>query len=75
MDKVTEFDPYLDILPEGSMPICAFRCVSYITNEGITKYRMDYSGEAQISQLIGLLEMGKHDVTSKAVDAAKNKDD
>jgi len=64
---------YEDMLPDGSFPLCGFRILSYLSPEGNTCYKMNYSGEVAVSQLIGLIEMAKHDLTSAAVDTSRKK--
>jgi len=65
------FEYYEDMLPGGGLPLCGFRILSYLNEGGQTCYRMDYEGEIAVSQLIGLIEMAKHDVTASAVDVSR----
>jgi hypothetical protein len=71
MDNEDRYEYYEDMLPKGGLPLCGFRILSYLNDSGQTCYRMDYEGEVAISQLIGLIEMAKHDVTSGAIDVSR----
>lgn len=63
---------YAALLPEGALPLCGFRLLSYITPDGRTCYRFAQFGDVSASQLIGLIEMVKHDITSYAVNPKRD---
>lgn len=69
------YAPFADMIPEGALPTCGFRLLSYMNNEGATCYRLDYEGEIAVSQLIGLMEMAKHDITAAAIGAVRREDE
>jgi len=63
-------EQYDDLLPEGGVPIFGYRVLTYVSSEGETCYRFDYDGSTIISQMVGIMEMVKHDVASTAVNSA-----
>jgi len=67
------YEYYEDMLPSGGLPLCGFRILSYLNESGQTCYRMNYEGEVAVSQLIGLIEMAKYDVTAQAVSNAHSR--
>jgi len=69
------YGPFADMIPDGAFPTCGFRLLSYMNPEGETCYRLDYEGEIAVSQLIGLIEMARHDVTAAAIGAARRQSD
>lgn len=61
-----EFSPWEDLIPQGVLPSCGFRVISYVTPQGGIGFRFDQAGETAVTNLIGLLEMCKHDIATLA---------
>ncbi len=66
-----EFIMLEDLLPDGAIPVSGVRIITYMSPTGGTAFRYDHTGDGAISDLIGILEMIKHDITSAAIIAAK----
>lgn len=66
-------DLYFDMLPEGGLPICGMRIVSYLNKQGTTCYRWDPVGEVQVAALLGIMEMVKAEILEVALNVGRAK--
>lgn len=69
--KMDNLDNFKDMLPEGAMPICGFRLLSYMTDNGKIHYVFAQVGDVAVSQLVGLMEIVKQDITTTAIRASR----
>ena len=58
---------YADLLEDGELPICGMRLMQYIDEDGKVKYRFRWAGDAAITEVIGLLELVKAHMLTKAL--------
>jgi len=62
---------YEDLLPEGALPVCGFRLLSFINQKGQICYQFAQTGNATAAQLIGILEMVKYDIATANSNASR----
>lgn len=68
-------DNFADLLPEGALPVCGFRLLSYMTESGRTHYVFSQVGDIAVSQLVGLMEVVKTDIATSAIIASRGDGD
>jgi hypothetical protein len=71
MSEENDYTAFDDILPDNAIPMCGFRIISYMLDDGQVRYKLNQVGDVAISQLIGLIEMAKADITHLAIAHAK----
>lgn len=69
--KMDDLDNYADMIPDGAMPICGFRLLSYMTDQGKIHYAFAQVGDVAVSQLVGLVDIVKTDLIVSALHASK----
>ncbi len=64
-----DFGPYMELVEDNGTPVVGVRGVMYMTAEGKTETRWDYSGEqVWIGTFCGLLDTIKHLILHEAED-------
>lgn len=60
---------FQDLLPEGeSLAVVGIRILGYLNPDGRMAYRFRWSGDAQATEVIGLLDMIKTEMTLDSLD-------
>lgn len=65
-NEENEFAPFQDLIGEG-LPLLGFRVLTYLDKDGATRYKISHAGQAQLTELIGLLEIAKVELTLKTI--------
>lgn len=61
-----EFHGFGHMVPDGGVPIYAVECVLYLNADGETKANIRQVGEANHTEMVGLLELSKAHVLHNA---------
>jgi hypothetical protein len=72
--KPDNLENFEDLLPDGALPVCGFRLLSYITDSGRTHYVFSQVGDVAVSQLVGLMEIVKTDIATSAIIASRGEE-
>lgn len=60
-------DVFQDIMPEGSIPLVGMRLISYLDSQGAPRYKIRFTGEAPVTEIVGLLEMVQVEMITRAL--------
>lgn len=68
----TPFHRYVDLLSDDEFPLYGVRILCYLDSEGAKRYRFRWTGEGEITDLLGLLEMIKGELLERALREGRN---
>lgn len=66
MESESRVEHYKDMMSEDAVPVCGFRLLSFMDENGEIRYKMHQFGDGTASHLIGLLEMAKMEIMMSA---------
>lgn len=61
------FHNYVDLIADTEMPLYGLRILCYLDSEGTKRFRFRWTGEGEITDLIGLLELIKGELLERAL--------
>lgn len=66
---------YGDIIPDDCLPVAGLRMIVFLTNTGETRYRFRWTGDAPVTEILGLLELVKGELLYKALAQGSGEDE
>lgn len=62
-----DFSPYEDMTHGNDSPIFGIRILQYFNDDGELVWKMDYSGEIHVTQMLGLMDLAIGTVRQRAI--------
>lgn len=67
MGSVDDFENLEDLIPPGCVPITGLRIASFLSEDGKMKFNYDHVGEGTVINLIGIMDLIRHDISDTAI--------